>query len=393
LFTSAFNFRACSPGETFSKVSPFLLRLGITRVGRQTDLDRIGIPVWSAYAPNSKAIVIAQGKGLDDLAAKTSATMEAVERSVATQPACPGIEASPDDLARAGYAADYLTALLAINAEQISAGESIRWALADDLVKNAPICVPYESVHLDRTVVNPRFWISSDGLASGNNWHEATLHGLLERIERDACVLWDVGGLARRYARRIDPNSIEDDEVREMLKRIFSANFDLALFDVTSDLEVAAVVALLRPKGHEGLLRHVDVTMGAGASLYPSTAAARAISEAVQSRMTFIAGARDDLSPDLFDRVADPVHVQSFQTRCTVSLSELPASPAHSTQDALHLIINHLVSRGIHQLYAIELAPKWLPASVVKVLVPQLEHPDGNRRIRFGSRAMSKSFL
>lgn len=387
------NFRACSPGETFSKVSPFLPRLGITRVGRQTDLDRIGIPVWSAYAPNSKAIVIAQGKGLDDLAAKTSATMEAVERSVATQPACPGIEASSDDLARAGHAKDCLTGLLAINAQQIEASESVTWALADDLVKNAPIFVPYEAIHLDRTVVNPRFWISSDGLASGNNRHEATLHGLLERIERDACVLWDVGGLARRYARRIDPNSIEDDEVREMLKRIDSAKFDLALFDVTSDLGVAAVVALLRPKGHDGSLRHVDVTMGAGASLYPSTAAARAISEAVQSRMTFIAGARDDLRPDLFARVADPVHLQSFQARCTVSLSELPALPAQSTQDALDLIIKHVVSRGINQLYAIELAPKWLPASVVKVLAPQLEHPDGDRRIRFGSRAMSKSFL
>lgn len=388
------NFRACSPGETFSKVSPFLPRLGITRVGRQTDLDRIGIPVWSAYAPNSKAIVIAQGKGLDDLAAKTSATMEAVERSVATQPACIAIEASSDDLVGStGYAIDYLTALLAIGAQQIDTNESLKWASAYDLVKNAPIFVPYEALHLDRTIVSPRFWVSSDGLASGNNWHEATLHGLLERIERDACVLWDVGDPARRYARRIDTDSIEDDEVRDMLARIYSANFDLALFDVTSDLAVASVVALLRPKGDDGSLRHVDVTMGAGASLYPSTAAARAISEAVQSRMTFISGARDDLSPDLFACSANSAHLQSFQARCGISLSELPVMPAHSTQYALVRIIKHLVDRGIDQLYAVELAPKWLPASVVKVFAPQLEHPDGDRRIRFGSRAMSKSFI
>ncbi|WP_281408592.1 YcaO-like family protein [Rhizobium tropici] len=383
----------CPPDETLSRVWPYLERLGITRVGRQTELDRIGIPVWCAYAPNSKAIVIAQGKGLDDVSAKTSAVMEAIERSVATRPFCSALMASQDDLASGGHAVDCLDDLLAIGAEPVETGEQISWSQARDLAKNAPIFVPFEAIHLDRTHVNPRFWVSSDGLASGNTWHEAVLHGLLERVERDACVLWNVGEPADRYARRIDPQSIEDEGIREMLEKIFSADFDLALFDVTSDLAVASIVALLRPKGDDGSLRYVDLTMGAGASLLPDVAASRAISEAVQSRMTFIAGARDDLVPELFSRRADPAHLQAFQARCTTKLNELPTTSAESTQDALDQLVETLSGCGIDQLYAIELAPEWLPASVAKVFAPQLEHPDGDRRIRFGSRALSKGFL
>ncbi|OEC96263.1 hypothetical protein A9Z06_02055 [Rhizobium sp. YK2] len=387
------NFRAFPPRETLSRVWPYLGRLGITRVGRQTELDRIGIPVWCAYAPNSRAIVIAQGKGLDDISAKTSAVMEAIERSVATQPFCSALMASLDELAASGHATDCLEDLLAIGAQPIETMEQIRWSQAHDLAKNASIFVPFEAIHLDRTHVSPRFWVSSDGLASGNTWHEAVLHGLLERIERDACVLWNVGDPACRHARRIDPDSIEDEGIRGMLEKIFSADFDLALFDVTSDLAVASIVALLRPKGDDGSLRYVDLTMGAGASLSPDVAAARAISEAVQSRMTFIGGARDDLVPELFSRRADPDHLQSFQARCTTNLNELPTMLATSAQDALDQLVETLLECGVDQLYAIELAPQWLPASVAKVFAPQLEHPDGDRRIRLGSRALSKGFL
>ena len=386
------SFRACSAGETLSRVWPYLGQLGITRVGRQTGLDRIGIPVWCAYAPNSKAIVVAQGKGLDDISAKTSAVMEAIERSVATQPHCSAFMASRDDLDSSSHAADCLDDLLATGAQPIEANEQIKWSEAYDLAKNASIFVPFEAIHLDRTHVSPRFWVSSDGLASGNNWHEAVLHGLLERIERDACALWGVGDPARRYARRIDPRSIANDEVGEMLEKISAADFDLALFDVTSDLSVASVVALLRPRGDDDSLRYVDLTMGAGTSLLPDVAVARAISEAVQSRMTFIAGARDDLVPELFSHRADPAHLQSFGVQCVTKLDELPMLQAKAAPDALDQLVETLLQHDIDQLYAIELAPEWLPASVAKVFAPQLEHPDGDRRIRFGSRAFSASF-
>jgi ribosomal protein S12 methylthiotransferase accessory factor len=53
--------------------------MGITRVADITGLDTIGIPVVLAYRPNSRSIVVAQGKGLTLAASRASAVMESIE--------------------------------------------------------------------------------------------------------------------------------------------------------------------------------------------------------------------------------------------------------------------------------------------------------------------------
>src|SRR5262245_22275338 len=81
-------------GVTFERVRPHLAQFGITRVARHTGLDNVGIPVWCAYTPNAKSIVVAQGKGLTDDDARTSAAMEALERAIAGDPHVRTTEAS-----------------------------------------------------------------------------------------------------------------------------------------------------------------------------------------------------------------------------------------------------------------------------------------------------------
>ena len=78
LDSSAYSDRVISPAETARNIWPHLSDLGITRVARQTDLDRVGIPCWAAFRPNSRSLAGAQGKGLSDAAACVSAAMEAV---------------------------------------------------------------------------------------------------------------------------------------------------------------------------------------------------------------------------------------------------------------------------------------------------------------------------
>lgn len=388
------SYRTCAPGETFQRVSPFFAQLGITRLSRQTGLDAIGIPVWSAFAPNAKAIVIAQGKGVDDVSARTSAAMEAIERSVATRPACTTITSSLADIEARGEKADSLAPLVASGRTLLKADETTQWVEGRDLVSDTPILLPFEAVHLDRTCETERYWQSSDGLASGNTRTEAVLHGLLERVERDALTLWQMMPLPKRYARRLDPNSLRDEpDLADLLDRIEASGLDLALFDITSDLQIACISAILGPKTRTGPspVRHVEVTLGCGCALSPLSAASRAITEAAQSRMTFIAGARDDLLPQMFaDSVSDET-LQAFNAPLSTSLAEVPEHAATNAGQALENLIETLVSHRITRLYAVDLAPEWLPASVVKVIVPQLENPDGDRRQRFGMRALSKA--
>jgi ribosomal protein S12 methylthiotransferase accessory factor len=388
------DFRSCSAGETFQRVSPILSRLGITRVAKQTSLDCIGVPVWCAYTPNAKAIVIAQGKGIDDDAARTSAVMEAVERAVAASPACQTVSNTPSSLRSSGEVVNTLDSLLAVKAMPIRDDETILWASATNLLTGQKVWLPVEAIQLDRTLIAPRFWQSSDGLASGNSLIEATLHGLLERVERDAMTLWQVTTSAKRYQPRIDTSQIVNPDLQGLLGRISAAEMEIAVFDITSDLAVPCVVALLKPRHQpqagEGF-RHVDITLGAGCSISPEIAVMRAITEAVQSRMTFIAGARDDVMPKTFSQPAAPTIIAAFDAPVSMQLEDLPRITASCTEQALHRVVERLQTKGIPDIYALDISPNWLPAAVVKVVVPQLENPEGERRQRFGGRAISRA--
>jgi ribosomal protein S12 methylthiotransferase accessory factor len=85
-FSPAYSDRIFPAAESVRRVWPHLSELGITRVGRQTGLDRLGIPCWAAFRPNSLHLAGSQGKGLTDAAACISAAMEAVEGAVAEAP-------------------------------------------------------------------------------------------------------------------------------------------------------------------------------------------------------------------------------------------------------------------------------------------------------------------
>ena len=71
-----------SAAETLGRIEPLTKAAGITRVADITDLDRIGIPVFSSIRPGAKegAISIYNGKGASREQARVSAIMEAMER-------------------------------------------------------------------------------------------------------------------------------------------------------------------------------------------------------------------------------------------------------------------------------------------------------------------------
>ena len=101
LTRSTYSDRACAPEETLARIAPLLPRFGITRLARVTGLDCIGIPVWNAIVPNARSIVVNQGKGLTDIDAKVSAAMEALERTIASNPVlttrlCSGLDLTAD---------------------------------------------------------------------------------------------------------------------------------------------------------------------------------------------------------------------------------------------------------------------------------------------------------
>jgi ribosomal protein S12 methylthiotransferase accessory factor len=254
--------------------------------------------------------------------------------------------------------------------------------------------VPAEVVRLDRTGgenrPGTRYWQSSDGLASGNLLIEAVVHGLCERIERDASVLWQFRSERDVSERCIDPDELDDQAVKSLARQVEKAGLSLRLFDITSDVGVPVFFATISP-ALEGLERHgnhFDLSSGMGCHPSPARAAIRAITEAAQSRVTSITGARDDYDPNLYAARLTPDVLTYLRAR-PGNRREAPAGGSVSTHpaDNLHLLLSSLQEAGVNSVIVVPLAASEPGFAVAKVLVPELENPPGERRQYYGKRA------
>ncbi|WP_160003539.1 YcaO-like family protein [Rhizobium sp. 18055] len=390
---SAYHDRSLTPGQTFAAIKPHFAELGITRVGLLTALDLLEIPVAFATRPNSYTLSVFQGKGIDEDAAMTSAAMEAVETRVA--------EMQPDDLVvatLAGMKAERaslidLDSVARCVPSEIDAGP-LAWSEGLDIMNDKPVFVPWSLVGLDHRGTRPSgFEQSSDGLASGNRPAEAVLHGLCELVERDAWALTQLRPFEQLRGSRIDPAGFGDPVIDIIVDRIARAGMRLLLLDMTTDIGVPSFLAVIVPGDLSDRVdaRWTHVCGGCGCHPDPVRAALRAITEAAQSRLTAIAGSRDDFSPRVYQRLDGDGPMQQLIDLC----DETPVAPAfaaepaqRSIQQNIRHILDRLRARGIEQVVAVPMPHPRLPVSVVRVIVPGLEVDVSGEFIQLGLRAV-----
>lgn len=391
---SGYHDRKIPPAETLEAITPFFGDLGITRVGMLTGLDTLGIPVAFATRPNSYSLSVFQGKGVDQDAAMASAAMEALETRIAEiAPASP-IWATVDDVRSSDTPMIDLDSTARCVPSMISDGP-IPWVSGLDVMSGNSVLVPWWLAGMDHRGENPAgFELSSDGLASGNTPAEAFLHGLCELVERDAWTLLQLKADHELEAHLVDPAGIDDAVVAIMLDRIRAANMQLALLDMTTDIDIPAFLALLVPStaARRSDVRWSEICGGCGCHPDPVRAVLRAITEAAQSRLTAIAGSRDDFLPRIYQRVGGdhaltrltklPLH-----TARTFSCGDASLQSASIDETIGHLL-THLRNVGVTQVIAVPMQDQGLPVSVLRVLVPGLEVELTGSNIQLGLRAV-----
>jgi ribosomal protein S12 methylthiotransferase accessory factor len=390
---NAYHDRCLSPGQTFAAIKPHFAELGITRVGLLTGLDLLEIPVAFATRPNSHTLSVFQGKGIDEDAAMTSAAMEAVETRVAEMQPVDLIVATLDAMRAERAPIIDLESVARCVPSNIETGP-IAWGEGIDIVSNKPMFVPWSLVGLDHRGERPSgFEQSSDGLASGNRPAEAVLHGLCELVERDAWALMQLRPYDQLRGCRIDPAALCDPVVDIVVDRITRAGMRLLLLDMTTDIAIPSFLAVIVPDNlaDRADARFTHVCGGCGCHPDPVRAALRAITEAAQSRLTAIAGSRDDFSPRLYQRLDGAGPMQQLIDLC----DEKPAAPRfaiepakRSIQENIRHIVGRLQSRGIEQVVVVPLSHPRLPVSIVRVIVPGLEVDVTGEFIQLGLRAV-----
>jgi YcaO-like protein with predicted kinase domain len=387
--------RAVAPSETLARFRPLASRMGITRLGNITGLDRIGIPVVVAVRPNSRSVSVSQGKGLDLSQAMTSALMEAIEGFHAEEVG-EGRHAAYRDLAPERRVVDPVT--LCTTGRPFDVNATISWLEGFDLLGQEPCWVPAEIVHTDYTrPLDGYFLAGSNGLASGNHLVEAISSAVCELIERDAVAVWSAGGIRARAQRALDIASIDDPDCRALLAKYDDGGIDVQLWNVTTDIGIAAFVCDIRDRAaHEsGRLRHFH---GAGCHPDRVIALTRALTEAAQSRLTYIAGIRDDLLPSEYEEpptaeIVDALLDALRQETKPNSFRDIPTFVAADLGQDLRWELDRLCAARISRVVAVDLTRPDFGIPVVRVVIPGLEGDIRHPHYVTGQRARRPASL
>ncbi len=383
--SSAYSDRTLPAAESVRRVWPHLVELGITRVARQTGLDRIGIPCWAAFRPNSRHLAGSQGKGLTDAAACISAAMEAVEGAIAEAPVGARRLATADEFSAAGEAwfnperwLPYGTAF--------DTTLPITWIAGTDLFTGNTRWLPLDIVDMEGEHSELKgVCKNTNGLASGNGVDEAIFHALCELVERDATTLWGFIPEDAALLTAIAPEAFGDPIVDGLIAQIAASGMRLRLFDQTSDLGIPVIMAVLGPANHGGFVGELEIAAGYGAHPVAARAAIRAITEAAQSRVTSIAASRDDIHSAAFDGAASDINLRL-----------LAATPARPVPRGLPLgtplpdltaAMLASLERGSITATSIVLSDPAKPYAVVKILSADLEDRAANLNWRPGWRS------
>lgn len=260
---------------------------GISEVAEITNLDCMGVPVFVSVRPRSRADIYTYGKGLSRLAAEVGAYMEALEFSFAEpcRAAVPTHWGTPREVAGSDRAADAVLDYPPLLQREADLDARMLLAVVRDLETGAACAVPAELVFYPPPEVGLSLYgASTNGMACGDSLAGATIHGLLELVERD---IWSFE-LVRRGSRLVDPSTLPET-VREIADRADRAGLALRVRTIQNDYGLPFFAAFLFD-AHEPRLSNFNG--GWACDLERTAAAVRAVTEAAQSRLAFIHGGR-----------------------------------------------------------------------------------------------------
>ncbi|MCJ0868088.1 YcaO-like family protein [Streptomyces sp. AP-93] len=366
--------RTRHPADTWTRVRPLLARYGITRIADVTGLDDIGIPVTMAVRPLARTLSVAQGKGANFDAARVSGAMEAIEAWHAER-ALPPVTAhqKPSESMRLPYP---VTTLEAHPGSLLTHQTRLDWITGRSLTDGSPVPVPAAAVRIGREAhADWRMHLpssSTNGLASGNTPEEAIVHALGEVIERDTIsALAD--GHPHAHAQLIDPWSVDDPQCSHLIGRLIAAGAWFELWHLPTRFGVPVMACYLWREDQPAV-----IVSGSGAHLDPRVALSRAITEAAQSRLTLIAGTREDVAPVAY-RPGVHQGPKASETPCTawprITDAYRLTFDSHGAE-AAHLTTVITVATGIPPI-AIDLTSGIHAReefAVVKVLAPHLRY-------------------
>lgn len=373
--------RACTHRQTLERMKPWLKAAGITRLAEITGLDRTGIPVAQSIRPDSKSVCVDSGKGFTTDAALCSAMMESFERHVA--------ESFPINsfFDKGRNLKDTETRVQMVKGGFYHPDIPIEWTDMFGLRSKQRKLVPAVSVRLEQSqplfpIFKTSFGSTTNGLSSGNTLNEAIAGGIYEVIERDQVSTSFTRDIR---AQRVDLDTIKDEVVGSLVEKLRTNGIMPVLLDVTQDIDVPTYIGYTFDiEGGTG------VHKGYSSHLSPHVAQARALCEAVQSRVVYLSGSRDDISHEKFtkSRTIDAASaIKTFYEFDTIDANKHEDCSADSFTADIAVLLHKLHKAKMPEPL-VKVFKHPYPCSVVRVTIPTAEgyyHKGG----RIGERGIA----
>lgn len=389
------SVRTVPAARTNATLARLGTRFGVTRVADITGLDCIGIPCFSAVLPGlpPPGVSAYSGKSLDPEEARAGAQMEALEMALASDGRVPVRRATYDELAREAPALDPERLPIVGSETGDVRAMPFDWVIGWELVTGRPTWIPADAVYF-RDGPLPPWRCTGNGLASGNCLVEALAHALAEVIERDAMTLHRLAvdyhhlpATMRRLGGRpreprppglplptapwypfVDPRTLPGP-LADAVTQIERAGAAVELRWVASDIAVPVVMCVIHEQHGSLMMTHG----GSGAHPDATVAARRAVTEAVQSRATYIQGVREDLPEPAIAQNQRPGGGWFDPRAERIDFAALPSHAFGDVTADLRFMAEAVQRAGLRDILAVDLSHPELPFSVARVLVPGAE--------------------
>jgi ribosomal protein S12 methylthiotransferase accessory factor len=369
---------------TLSRARAVAQQLGISRVTDITRLDCVGVPVFASIRPNALpgSLCVNAGKGISVAEARVGAYMEAIEYAFAeynlSSIDIKTVEAG--EIYEGKTRSDAILDFCPIMGSTIDLNEPMACVAAIDLRTRKTFLVPAELVFLpfpDQLGDKRYFGSTSNGLSSGNSVLEATVHGLAEVIERDICSFQSI----KDDSVLVDKKSLPP-AIQAINKTLAGAGLQLYVRYLENNFQLPYFMSVVAEWKSDD-----PIYVSAGYGCHPSRniALTRSVCEALQSRLSFIHGGRDDLTGRYYrfkgwsqqarrsyaGKLVSKVSADgdSISFKKTFDQSKV----ATDLDSALKFLMTILAKNGFRHVLRTIYTPKHFPLQVVRIIVPGLE--------------------
>lgn len=388
------SLRSRPIAETLVYAKEYAKKYGITRVTNTTQLDNIGVPVYASIRPDAQegSLCVSAGKGLRPEEAEIGAYMEALELAMAEPKAekISVIKATVADVLDGQTRPNAILDFCPKQGFSFELNQPIDCVRAYNLQDQQTYLVPAELGFIPYSKKPYIFGSNSNGLASGNTLMEASLHGILEVIERDIMSFQ----MVQEDSKIILPESFPEN-VRQVYNKVKAAGHELILRYAANEFGWPFIIgSIIDGQTKEPMF----INGGYGCHFFKNIAMMRAATEAIQSRLSFIHGGRDDLMKgfDLYNKLSWKLKTAMYEDlkkyitddQAKIDYADIPEKNWRydNMEGYLQRTLDFLKESGFPHVLRISYTQPEEPLQVLKMIIPKMEFFLNPKALKIGPR-------